>query len=627
MHVEERDRGWPRAQRTTQESKAVLSTAAVLNALGVGCVALADELARFSRPGAIAAYWLGLGLIFIPTGCAFATCRNMTRAVAAGVVSIFALATFAVFECYSPTRLTFSDEYQHFKTLADILQTGHLFSPNRTLPVSPFYPGLESTTAALRDLASMPTICAISVVIGVLHVMLTVSVFALCTEITDRPAIGGLATVIYATNGDYLFFNTYFSYETMGITFATLSALCAVKGVKANNPTKWGWFVACCVMVGIVAVTHHVSSYVAVAMVALVGIGWLRNGAQAQDKRWIAVGLIAMVACVGIWDGIVARGTGAYLATTFRNLLPGAAQHTLPTSAAAVVSVGTTPIASVKQIGVSSTIDRSWEYLWAALVAVLVSLGAWKCLRHRDTLATAGVTIAAGGVIGVVIAFGLRVASPNGEIATRLLSFAMIPAAAVVAIGVEAVLGPNRKAGGLRSVGVLALIIELLVVGGVEAGWPPSYARLPGPYVAGGRDRSVDLYELTAAEWVRKHLPAQSLFAADTTDAELLEAVGNVRTSNSVDVAYLFDSRTVDPQLRDVIRRLGIEYVLVNAQLAGKVPANQSLFPNDPFEGHYARGISGADLTKFEHVRGVTTVYAGGPVEIFEVKGLYADLP
>ncbi len=43
----------------------------------------------------------------------------------------------------SPLHFYLYDEFLHWRTENDVIASGHLFTPNSLLPVSPYYPGLE----------------------------------------------------------------------------------------------------------------------------------------------------------------------------------------------------------------------------------------------------------------------------------------------------------------------------------------------------------------------------------------------------------------------------------------------------------------------------------------------------
>jgi hypothetical protein len=54
---------------------------------------------------------------------------------------------------HSPIHFTFYDELLHYRTAANILETGFHFQENPLLPVSPLYPGLENVAVALASWA------------------------------------------------------------------------------------------------------------------------------------------------------------------------------------------------------------------------------------------------------------------------------------------------------------------------------------------------------------------------------------------------------------------------------------------------------------------------------------------
>src|SRR5258706_420835 len=78
---------------------------------------------------------------------------------------------------YSPLSFSGYDEFLHWLTADNITRTGHLFSENALLPVSPDYPGLEIVTNALSTMSSLSTFNAGIIVIGVARLVMILSLF------------------------------------------------------------------------------------------------------------------------------------------------------------------------------------------------------------------------------------------------------------------------------------------------------------------------------------------------------------------------------------------------------------------------------------------------------------------
>ena len=62
----------------------------------------------------------------------------------------------------------------------------------------------------------------------------------------------------------------------------------------------------------------------------------------------------------------------------------------------------------------------------------------------------------------------------------------------------------------------------LLVLGGTILGSGPDWQRVPGPYLAGAEQRSIDSTTVAVAEWAGRYVPDGSNVAADTTFSRLI---------------------------------------------------------------------------------------------------------
>src|SRR6266576_4857861 len=80
-------------------------------------------------------------------------------------VAILGLYPAVVYRMSSPFVLAGYDEHQHEQSLMNILHGSGLFSPNPTLQVSPYYPGLELFTAAAIRLTGLPVMLVESLVV------------------------------------------------------------------------------------------------------------------------------------------------------------------------------------------------------------------------------------------------------------------------------------------------------------------------------------------------------------------------------------------------------------------------------------------------------------------------------
>ena len=99
-------------------------------------------------------YWLGVLLVVLPVAYRlFST--NTSRPERIGLVIFLGLGFYLVKVMHSPFMYTYWDELLHYRNADNILRSGTLFGGNSILPVSAYYPGLESVTTAVASLSGL----------------------------------------------------------------------------------------------------------------------------------------------------------------------------------------------------------------------------------------------------------------------------------------------------------------------------------------------------------------------------------------------------------------------------------------------------------------------------------------
>jgi len=234
---------------------------------------------------------------------------------------------------------------------------------------------------------------------------------------------------------------------------------------------------------------------------------------------------------------------------------------------------------------------------------------------------------------------GVRFLGSNGpEIAGRLSTFTYIPISIIAAIGlVRAVqILPLRDAYGRRHwmtlapatpppagprlvVRVLAgsALVTLLMIGARAGGWPPLGSLLPGPYLAGGFERSVDAYGVDAANWQRAVLGPGNRVGGDVTSVSLASTYG--RQDPVREVAPLFYATGWSLAEDQLVERLHLHYLVVDRRLSTQLPQSDAYFENDPQAGRLTRPLGPAQLSKFDTPADAERLYDNGTVRIYRM--------
>jgi hypothetical protein len=329
---------------------------------------------------------------------------------------------------------------------------------------------------------------------------------------------------------------------------------------------------------------------------------------------------------VAAWILFVATDVIGYLSApivqigeTLSQLVTGASSS----SAAPSLAIGQLAVQGVGLVG---------------LFVLYVAVGRDMVQRHdRDTWRWAALV---GGLI-FFLGNGVRFLGENGpEAAGRLATFTYVPIAIIAAIAlVRAVqIIPSRDAEGRRwwvqpalevpppkgrnlvvRVAAGSALVTVLMVGARAGGWPPVDSLLPGPYLAGGFERSVDAYGVDAAHWEYDWLGPDKRVGGDLTSVSLASTYG--RQSPVREVAPLFYASEWGLADDQLVQDLGVQYLVVDKRLGAQLPESGAYFEDDPEAGHITHPLTTPQITKFDKIPGVDRLYDNGNVRIYRMGG------
>jgi len=596
-------------------------------ATGSMMVAVAFAGARSSEAWATDLYWVGQVTIYAVPAAFLLFRRSILKTEAIGIAFLLPMITYLILMYYSPGQFRFIDEFQHVQTAQSILATHHLFHANTALFISPQYPALEIITTAIVTLTHLSITASGLIVAGIAHVLVGVCLYLIVSEVTNNPRVSALAVVIYATGLHYQFFDSYFIYQTIAIPFFLLSILAVVKMLKGTGNVANAWGMVAVVCGTITAVSHHTTSYALIGVLLCFEAAALLMRRPVRNWRLHTV-FFAILAIVAVWDLRVAPTTLGYIKPLVESLLGG---HF------GIGTVTRTSVATGHIHGVTGNpplLDSIMEYVAILLLVALTPLGAWRVwnTRHRErSSVTLGLVL---GSVSLLLAVAVRVVASDGsELAGRAMTFVLIPVSFVCAVAIAGLAKTktgvprhpshrNRKSEriwkwGIAAVGMGTLIV--LAIGGITGGWPPYYARLPGPYRVSAWERSVDQHNLDASSWVAAMLPPNNGVASDAFTTSMMSALGHQASSGGM--AKLFLSPRYTSADRRLVRTHQISFVVVDRRITEQLPASGYYFAPDPDQGSYTKPLPRADIDKFNAVPGVSRIFDDGTIVIYDLEG------
>jgi hypothetical protein len=607
----------PFDQATTRTATATLGwlpLLAVVGALGLLLVAIAFNGSRAGAGWAEVLFWAGLLVLYAPIALRVVSAAP-TRAERVGLIVFLGLALYLVKVMQNPVGFTYPDEFIHQYNVDQILQTHHLFNPNAGLPVTPFYPGLSTVTAALAALSGLSDFVSGLVVIGAARLVLLLALFLFTERISGSERIGAITTLLYTTNPNFVYFSAEFAYESLALPLAFMVAFVVSERESAESALpRLGLTVVALLGIMAVVVTHHLTSYALVAFLLLLALLF-----RLVTDRWpwglLLIGLFALSAALE-WLFFVAGLTLTYLAPVVNRALQ-----------ALLAFLEGQGIGRDLFTSTSGTVAPLWERLVGVGSALLdafgLPFGLVEIRQHYRRNPFALLLGAAALVYFVVL--GLRFFPATWEIANRTSEFVFVGVAFVLALTIVGLTGRERP----RGMRALALVagIAVLFMGGLIAGWSPN-VRLARPYVVEADGYAIQPQGLTAAKWTRKFLGTGNIIITDPSNMHFLLTYGNQRplTGGVYGIQPLMYAKNVDQSVINILRSTQARYVLFDHrtiswdQLAGVyfdragTNADTALFPPQ---------VNG----KFDQQSGVSRIFDSGNIVIYDVGALSGVVP
>lgn len=525
-----------------------------------------------------------------------------------GAALALTLIVYASWLLSNPLMSTRFDENLHVTTLVDLVEHAEFFQLNSMLPVSPHFPGLELATAGVHWLTGLPLFVCQVLVVAVARVTFATALFLLASRVGRSTTVGGVAVLLYAASNQFYFFNAQFSYQTVAIAMVMASFYLLVRAFDSPVERPWSLLLTIQVCLGALAITHHLTSWIMLA--TLWGLAlFFRLGKERRRFELTILTAEFATAVVAAWTAVIAPLLIDYLTPIFdaatsqlAGLLQGGQQR----------EVGG---------GTAGAPTPTWEVMvmfGSLLLWCLMLLPAgWAAWRHRSI----GATRARYVPLLIAVAFpGLQLArfSPAAsEVSDRASTFVFMAMALVVGAWVASRLDD------LRSMFVPGAL--LLVLGGTILGSGPDWQRVPGPFLAGAEQRSVDSTTVAVAEWAGRYLPDGSNVASDSTFSRVLPNFADVTSvtqpAGFESVTPMFISESFDQTSLELILRNDVDFVVVDTRLVGETVRSGSFYEGGAGYGEAAATVTPAMVEKFRTEPGFVLVL-DGPVQVYDVRPL-----
>jgi hypothetical protein len=603
---------------------------ALVSAVGLVMVALGNNAARTESAGAELLFWLGLALIYAPITFRLLS-SSASRPERLALCVLLGMGLFAIRILYSPNASSPYDEMATWRQTDDLLRSGHPFTDNPIAAGFPAFPGLELVSAALVQLTGVSIFHAGLIAIGTARLILVLGLFLFLERVTGSPRAAGAGIALYVCNPSFLFFDSQFHHEPMGLGLGAALLLLSVRWTNSTNRKKRRPLIfAVAMLAAAITLTHHMTSYA----LSLFLVAWTIVAAVMERQR-AAAGSEKGKGAKPSW--LVAARSGPALPAVMMTLMPlvwfvtVAAEETmeelggiLTGSAQGVVDLifgSDEPKALFSGSGPSnSLIAKAVAFASVIALIAVIGVGIWRIWKRRHAPAISWVLAAAAVLYPATLA--VRLTQAGTETAQRASAYVFVGMGFLAAFLFGTMHWPRRRSGGLAIAGGLAALATVIFLGGVIIGKVPA-TRQPGPFLVGADARSIGPQGLAAAHFAADNLPRDSRVVVDRSNSTLLGSYGGLKPVqgeiDGVPVARLLFDDKLEPVHRFIIRENTIDYVVVDQRLSQGLPVLGFYFePEEPGASQRTAPISPQALNKFGEELRLSRLFSNGEIQIYD---------
>ena len=580
----------------------------VIVALGVLLVALACSGSRASAPWADLVFWIGY-LVIICLPIARLTMRGVSRQERICTILLVGLAFYLIKICYSPLVFNFNDEMQHWRSTYDSLRVHALFEYNPTLPVSSYFPGLESVANAFISLTSASIFDSGIVIEAVIRLLTLLSLFLLFERVTKSGYATAIGCLVYFSDPNFLLGDSQYTYEGIAITLSVTGLYFALQRVQINESRgRLGLILVAILCFSAVIVTHHVTSYILAILVSIWGIvpllGW-KIPEWKFGPTWFAALIVS--GCVA-WLALVGPIVIPYIGVPVRNGFTQALE----------VVMGTQTARTFFQGGSGSKVPfilQGSSYLSVLILAGLLPLGGWIIWRRRRENSLAPAMVIMGSFY--YIAQLLRLAPLGLGLTNRLAGSIYLPLSLVVGVGAAGYL--NRRY--LKKYWWIVLFFALVMINFGSAAAIVTARALPGPYDVDVFSRRINTEGFQTAAWAADVLGPDHRFGADAINMLILGSYGRQRLVTEIsDELFIEQSIYLSPQFGPqemiLLHKSQVDYMTVDTRIEENKQVRGPLKPGSP-----------AFQTNLDSLSTIDRIFDGGHIIIYHLGFVRQPLP
>jgi len=548
------------------------------------------------------------------------------------LVAVAALYTLKLLT--SPFGFAGFDEFLHWATADDILVRQRLFTPNALLPISPLYPGLEIVATAVVNVTGLPLFASAFVLMAVSRFVFIAALFLFFEAITRSSRLAAIACVIYMGNASFPIFHISFSYESLAIAFLVLAFLAASR-VRARATDHWGrGLVLAAPFLAALAVTHHLTAFIASFMLALMTA--IAYFGRLPRKDCVALAALTATSAFFAWGWlqIIGNPVTEYLAPNLQGAV-----------ADFIHLVTTWSPARKPFVSTDGSLSPLWQRMTMLVAMLLICLGLTMGFFRALHLAGVAIERRTGRIpiavrwtndwlvllILVATAFPItvifRLTASAWEIGNRLGPHVYMGVAPVVAIAIVGA-WQGRSTNPWRAMAVGAAL-TITLAGGIFTAWGGPI-ELPRRYKVIADQLSIEPMGIEAAKWTKDWLGTDHRFVSDRINRLLLSTYGQQEVvtllHDQVDTSWLLFGDRLGPEQLNALKQASVDYLFIDMRMTQALPRLGVYFESGEDPRLHDTPPESRNLLKFNKVPQVSRPFDNGYIVLYDVAPLVRSL-
>lgn len=503
----------------------------------------------------------------------------------------------------SPNNYHIYDELIHYHTTSMILETGNIDTQSGFI-ILKYYPTLELLITYFRNMTGGSIFSSGLIIVGIIHSFTIIFLYLFFRNICSEK-IASIGTFAYFFNSSYTHFDTYISYESIGLPLLIIS-LFAISYNKNMSNIKM-LFVSLILIIGTV-VTHHFSSYILLLFMVILLIIKIFNIKSIENVENRKIGTLTFLTGVLIfgWIIYIASILLIYYNRIFSEAIKGVLGMTL-------FGDRVTELLSSKFLDVPyyELVIRRFLYTPVIVILILIAIYHLYSKKKIDIY-----------IITLTIFSGLFFLSLFGSLTSsfeigRFSTYGFIGIAFLIGISIERI---QR----IRPLKIMAFItVVFLLIGGVSVGTSPPYRGSYSDSIRIGQE-TITADSLQSAMWFENHMGRRNPITTDIATGTVFEHYG-YQALQKGPIWDVYISPVVDDKVLSDLRSNGVYFIIIDNRITRTTSELRYFFDRKEL---YVKDHPGYGRTKplpvdyirkFDNYSIFQEIYDNGNINIYKV--------